>query len=151
MHRDCISCVLGVWLTGFAGFIFTSWRQKKIWLFALPLPFNLSCRMERLFNSSITRKCPSEEQGAGRGGWVFRLPHPTPIYQPVISAGGQRTVESQEVLHGKSPYAVNPLIFQWGFQGSVGLLWFFLIYSNAAVLVIILRKGTFWGALQHFS
>lgn len=31
-------------------------------MFALPLAFNLSCRMERLFNSSITRKCPPEQR-----------------------------------------------------------------------------------------
>lgn len=57
---DLYFCVFGVWLTAFAEFIFTSWR--KIWVFALPLAFNLSCRMERLFNSSITRKCPPEQR-----------------------------------------------------------------------------------------
>lgn len=88
-------------------------------MFAFPPAFNLSCRMERLFNSSITRKCPPEQRreqsgGAGDAGleeagciWI------SPIYQPVISAGGQRKVESQEQLRGKPPCAVNPLIFLW--------------------------------------
>lgn len=38
-------------------------------MFALSLAFNLSCRMERLFNSSITVKCPPEQRrGERRSG-----------------------------------------------------------------------------------
>lgn len=58
-------CVPAVWLTAFAQFIFTCWR--KIWVFALPLAFNPPCRMERLFNSSITRKCPPEQRRSRQG------------------------------------------------------------------------------------
>lgn len=74
------SCVFGVWLTESAEFIFTSWG--KIWLFALSLPFNLSCRMEGLFNSSITRKCPTEHKRSGanaREAGYLDLPPPTSI------------------------------------------------------------------------
>lgn len=75
---------------------------------------------------------PPSRGGAGRrqrrpGIWIN--PPPLPIYQPVVSAGGQRTVESQEVLRGKSPYAVNPLIFQRGLEGSARLLWFFFLFT----------------------
>lgn len=74
------SAYWGVWLTEFAEFIFTSPEgsegERKWWVFALPLAFNLSCRMERLFKSSITRKCPpqrsaEELRDARTGGWVL--------------------------------------------------------------------------------
>lgn len=47
----------------------------------MSLPFNLSCRMERLFNSSITRKCPPEHKRsrakAGEAGYL-EPPSPPP-------------------------------------------------------------------------
>lgn len=45
-------------------------------MFALSLPFNLSCRMERLFNSSITRKCPPEhKRSRAKAGEAGYYPH----------------------------------------------------------------------------
>lgn len=105
-------------------------------MFALPLAFNLSCRMERLFKSSITRKCPLRGEQRRRGtrareaGYLDNTPPPAPppfIFQPVVSAAGQRTLESQEVLRGKSPHAVNPLIYQLGLAGSLRLLSLFYL------------------------
>lgn len=77
---------------------------------------------------------------------LFLCSYPSsPIYQPAVSAVGQRTVESQEVLRGKSPHAVNPLIFQLGLTRSLRLLFSFFIDSNSQNI----RKITFGGASTH--
>lgn len=95
----------------------------KIWVFALSLPFNLSRRMERLFNSSITRKCPPEHKRrgakAGEAG-CLEPPFPPPhIYQPVKSAGEQRRLD---VLHGKTASAVNALNIPAGISRVAGFI-----------------------------
>lgn len=92
-------------------------------MFALSLPFNLSRRMERLFNSSITRKCPPEHKRrgakAGEAG-CLEPPFPPPhIYQPVKSAGEQRRLD---VLHGKTASAVNALNIPAGISRVAGFI-----------------------------
>lgn len=79
--------------------------------------------MERLFNSSITRKCPPEHKRsrakAGEAG-CLEPPFPPPhIYQPVKSAGEQRRLD---VLHGKTASAVNALNIPAGISRVAGFI-----------------------------
>lgn len=64
----CVWCVRN----GVRG-VYFHFLGEKIWVFALSLAFNPSRRMERLFNSSITRKCPPKHQRsrakAGEAGY----------------------------------------------------------------------------------
>lgn len=105
--------------------------------------------MERLFNSSITRKCPPEheEQGKGRGGWLFGPPSlslPAPhIYQPVKSAGEQRRLE---VLHGKPASAGN---VQAGISRVAGFVVTFVFAALLLIWISAERPGEVLGALGH--
>lgn len=82
IHQGCVfMCVWRV-INGVRR-VYFHFLGEKIWVFALSLPFNLSCRMERLFNSSITRKCPPEHKRsgarAGEAGEAGDLDPPTSI------------------------------------------------------------------------
>lgn len=102
---------------------------EKIGVFALSLPFNLPCRMERLFKPSITRKGPPEPQRSGEAADLD--PPPPPIYQPVISAGGR----GRETPPCHTSICCKSLeYFSGDFKGSVRLLrlFFFLFRKRGA-------------------
>lgn len=76
-------CVFGVWLTEFAEFIFTSWREEEKKYECLHCHWPLTCPAgwkgfltHPSHASALSRA--EEEQGAGWdagwGGWLFRLP-----------------------------------------------------------------------------
>lgn len=115
-------------------------------MFALSLPFNLSCRMERLFNSSITRKCPPEHKRsrakAGEAGYLEPPSPPPHIYQPVKSAGEQRRLE---VLHGKPASAVNALNIPAGISRVAG----FIVTFVFATVTLIRTSGEPLSAFYH--
>lgn len=89
-------------------------------MFALLLAFNLSCRMERLFKSSITRKCPPQKGAEGGGtlaretGYSDSIPRAaavatttssyfSSIYQPKVSAAGHEAVR----VPGSPPWKIT--------------------------------------------
>lgn len=80
IHPGCVFMCVWCVINGVRGVYFHFLgRKKKIRVFALSLPFNLPCRMERLFNSSITRKSPAEHKRSGaQAGEAGDLDPPPP-------------------------------------------------------------------------
>lgn len=94
--------------------VYFHFLEEKIWVFALPLAFNLSCRMEKLFNSSITRKCPPEQRSSTRAG--MEAEEAGYLDYLHLSARSKDTKtefmkKTKTLYQAKSPCPVNPLIF----------------------------------------